>query len=431
MSWTQRFARAPMIGVAFRNPHYGRLWSAQAVSLLGDWLNRVAGLSLITSLAGEKAATGVGLLFALEVALRLMPITLLGPFAGPVVDRLPRKLIMLGADALRALIVLGFLFIDQPSHLPFLYALIFTQMAVAIFFDAANSASIANLVPKDEYHEAYALAAITWSTMLTVGALLGGVLVVGLGIDGAYLCDVGTYLCSLAIISRIRLPKTESNLPPFRWKRILHFEEMRAGLHHVREHGLTPVIFAKAAWASAVGFLVILAIAAKESYALSATKGGLVLGILYSARGLGTGIGPLLARRFLGTDEKALKKHIQIGLWVGIAGYAFFPLFDNLAAAALCVAIAHFGGSALWVASTTWYQRRIDDAFRGRVFALEFLLMTLSSTAGGLIAGLSFDLSGDLRLSSWVVCGCVGVGAALWSLAARELPGPQPLGSRS
>ena len=112
----------------------------------------------------------MGLLFGVEIVIRMLPYALLSPIAGPVADRLPRRLLMVTADLLRAGVVLCYLSIDEPGELPWLYTLMVAQMSLAIFFDSARSASVPNTVPKEELHEAYALSAATWSTMLALGA---------------------------------------------------------------------------------------------------------------------------------------------------------------------------------------------------------------------------------------------------------------------
>src|SRR5436190_7851774 len=159
-----------MLEVARRNPQFAKLWMAQIVSQAGDWLDRVACLVLIGRLGGGAAQTGFGALFGAELVLRLLPAALLGPLAGPIADRLPRRLLMVAADVTRAGIVLSFLFVREPRDLYLLYTLIMLQMGIGIFFEAARSAALPSTVARAELHSAQALSAATWSVMLSVGA---------------------------------------------------------------------------------------------------------------------------------------------------------------------------------------------------------------------------------------------------------------------
>ena len=419
-----------MFGVLRRNPRFRRLWSAQVVSLMGDWFNRVAALTLIGRLGGGGAALGVGLLFGVEVVVRFLPIAALGPVAGPVADRVPRRVLMVVADLVRAGAVLLLLVVRERGDLWLLYCVLTVQMGVSIFFESARSASVPNTLDDGELHEAYALSSATWSTMLAVGALCGGVLVEVVGVYGVFVLDAATYVASAALLLGLKLPAMPKQAEAFRWRDVLVGRDLRRGLDHVRAVGMTHAVVAKAAWGGAGGFLVVLAIAAKEGFgAGSASDGpgavdaGLATGILYSVRGLGTGVGPFLGRWLLGTDERGLRRQVSWGFVTGATGYAAFSMVDALPLAAGCVFVAHLGGSAVWVGSTILWQRRIEDAFRGRVFALEFLAMTVSVSLFGLTAGLLYDVTESLRTTTLVVCAIVLVCGATWTVASRRTLG--------
>ena len=427
-----------MLDVLRHNPRFRRLWAAQVVSQLGDWLSRMAVLAVIARLGGPEAAFGVGTLYAIELATRLLPSTVMGPIAGPVADRVPRRFLMVTADVLRAGIVLCFLTIDEPSELGLLYVLVVSQMGIAIFFSAAQSAALPSTVEKGELHAAYALTAATWSTMLSIGALFGGLLVDWIGAGGVFVLDSVTYVVSALLLVGLKLPPVPDHPEPFRIRDILFLTDLRRGFDHVRERGVLAAVLAKSFWGGAGGFLVLLAIAAKNRF--SPDEGGIetvgavgfAVGMLYSARGLGTGIGPILARLLHGSSDLALRRQIAAGFLIGAAGYAAFAITDSLALACLCVVFAHSGGSTLWVASTTLWQKHVDDAFRGRVFALEWLGMTFAFALGGVLAGCLYDWNDDLTITTWTLCAVVVVMGLLWRVAAKKLSGvPAPAGDHS
>src|SRR6185436_19321668 len=107
-------------------------------------------------------------------------------------------------------------------------------------------------------------------------------------------------------------------------------------------------------------------------------------GLLYSARGLGTACGPALARRFLGEGSRAITISIGIGFFVAALFYWFFGTGPAPALALLCVSAAHAGGSMVWIGSTVLVQRASPDAVRGRAFAFELILNTLTGAASPL-----------------------------------------------
>ncbi|MEW6074002.1 MAG: MFS transporter [Planctomycetota bacterium] len=416
-----------MLEVVRRNPDFRRLWIAQVVSQLGDWFSRMAVLAVIGTLGGGAAARGMGTLFAIELATRLLPTTVLGPLAGPVADRLPRRALMVSSDLVRAGLVLGLLAVDEPDELWLLYLLVISQMGISIFFSAAQSAALPSTVARDELHAAYALSAATWSAMLSIGALGGGLLVQRAGTGAVFVLDALTYVASALLLAGLRLPPVPRHPEPFRLRDVVFLADLRRGYAHVRACGQVPAILAKTFWGGAGGFLVLLPIAASERFEAggggAATAGalGFAVGLFYSARGLGTAIGPLLARLLHGSSDPALRRQITAGFLIGAAGYALFALAPSLSVAVLCVVFAHAGGSTLWVASTVIWQKHVDDAFRGRVFALEFLGMTFAFTLGGGLAGTLFDATGSLNAALWTMSIAVLCLGLLWTALAGKL----------
>jgi MFS family permease len=411
-----------MLGILRSRPEFRKLWFAQVASSGGDWFSRVAVLSLIAQLSGPDAALGVGALYGVELALRLLPTTLLGPIAGPIADRFPRKLLMIGADVVRAALVLSLLFVRDAADLGFLYVVVALQMGTGIFFDSARSGVLPSTVERSELHAAYALTSATWSMMLAVGSLCGGVLVSFIGVRGVFVVDAATYLVSAALVARIRVPPVPEQTEPLRWSEIFLFTDLRRGLEHVRALGLTSTVLAKTFWGPAGGFLVMLSIAANKRFGSETDPevAALAIGIFYSARGVGTGFGPVLARRLFGSTDRRLRVQIALGYVVGALGYALFPFAGSVPVAALCIFVAHLGGSTIWVGSTTLWQKHVEDAFRGRVFALEFLGMTFSFALGGVLTGLLYDRTQSVDQTTWAVCTAVLVMGAAWTAMTRS-----------
>jgi len=409
-----------------RNPQFARLWLAQFVSQTGDWLDRVACLVLIGRLGSATSVFGVGVLFGFELALRLLPSALFSPLAGPIADRLPRRLLMVASDVSRAGIVLCFLLVRQPSQLPWLYVLIALQMAIGIFFDSARSAALPDTVGKEELHDAYALSAVTWSITLCAGALAGGWIVKWVGVGGAFVVDAATYLASAACLIGLKLPPVPKHAEPLRWRDVLQMTDLRRGYAHAKKLGVTPILWTKSFWGGAGGFLVLLSLAGRDRFGEGGGIGDIAVatGWLYFARGIGTGLGPLFANLFFGKTDAALKRQISAGFGIAAVGYALFAYKTSLAVACIFVAIAHTGGSTLWIASTVLWQKHVESAYRGRVFVIEFLALDLAFSAGGMLGGLMYDATGSLAHSTWFVALLVLALGATWTWTARDVHGP-------
>lgn len=405
---------------------FRRLWLSQVVSQLGDWLNRMAVLALIEELAGAtEAAAALGLMFATELATRIGPTALVSPLAGPIADRLPRRRLMVAADLGRGLVVLGLCLVDEPADLPWLYGLVLAQMVIAPFFEAARSASVPNLVPSDRLTDAHALSSATWSTMLAFGSAAGGLVVTLVGTQGAFVLDAGTYLLSALLLLGLRLPPPPTHAAPLRAADIVLARDLRRAWEHARGLGLGPVLAVKASWGMAGGFLVLLSVLGARGYEGIST--GAAIGLLYAARGVGTGLGPIVARRLVGDDDRAMARGVAVGFVVAAAGYACVPFTPSLLLACVAVVLAHTGGSTIWVFSTVLWQRRVDDAFRGRVHTLDFLAMTSAFLFWGFVAGGLYDATGSLAWAFLVpTCAAALAGPLWWLLAGRRLGQPDP-----
>ena len=150
------------------NRNFRCLWAGQVVSLLGDWFNLIASAILIADLTGSGLA--LGFLFTI----RMIAPFVIAPIAGICADRYNRKHLLIITDVARAIIVFGFLFVQDESHVWLLYALTTLLFAVSGFFSPARSAILPDITSPQELGTANALGAATWSVMLAVGAMIGG-----------------------------------------------------------------------------------------------------------------------------------------------------------------------------------------------------------------------------------------------------------------
>ncbi len=174
---------------------YRLLFSGQIVSNLGDWLDFIA-LAVLVAYVWEM---GPASLAAVSIAIAI-PWIFVAPFSGVLVDRWPKKRVLIGSDLLRAVIVAGF--VIAPS-LPVLLALIALKTTVATFFAPADQATIRILVPETQLHAANALSQLVQQSTKVIGPALGGLLVAVTSPRVAFAVDAATFLVSAAILSRM------------------------------------------------------------------------------------------------------------------------------------------------------------------------------------------------------------------------------------
>jgi hypothetical protein len=145
---------------------------------------------------------------------------------------------------------------------------------------------------------------------------------------------------------------------------------------------------------------------------------------LLTARAVGTAIGPVLARRIVVDESPAAMRGLLGAAFVWpTVWYLLFSWVHQPYVAAICVVLAHLGGSVLWVYSTVLLQRMVPDAYLGRVMSTDLGLTTLTISASTWLYGLLADAPGaDLRiLLRWMALSVL-VPAAIWFLAAGRWP---------
>ena len=131
------------------------------------------------------------------------------------------------------------------------------------------------------------------------------------------------------------------------------------------------------------GVVGLLAVFATEKF----HAGDAGTGLLLAARGAGVVLGPVLARRFTNRGIGGIILCCGVAGLVYASGYAFVPIAPLLALAAIAVLIAHLGGGMQWTLSTYGLQISTPDELRGRIFAGDFALVTLTMTISFIAAG--------------------------------------------
>jgi len=394
-------------GEVIRNRNFRLLWFASSISLLGDWFNTITLYALVTKLTGSPLAVG------------LVEFLKLGGYAaasipgGILADRFDRRRLMILTDVLRAAIVPCYLLIDSPEHVPFLYILILAQIGLGAVFDPAYRAILPNLVTTRELVTANALLSATWSTILAVGASVGGLIGAWLGSDSVFVIDAFTYVVSASCLLMMRVAlrppaDPETRLPSRRSIAALAWADLREGLGYLFSHReVLRLSMAKTAWA--LGGSALVYFLTQLGPRLSPEDPALGIGILYSARGLGTGIGPLLARQIHDRRIWMFVTGLAIttsGLfYLGVAGLGetYWVLVP--------IVIAHAASGANWVLSTVMLQERVPDRMRGRVFSAELMVLTAVEAVVVLAAAALLESGAVTLMLAFVLFSVLQIGS--------------------
>ena len=177
------------------NRSFRLLWSAELVSFLGDWFNTIAVYAIVAELSGSGRA------FAGVLVAKMLPIFLVTPFAGPIVDRFDRRRLMIAADLARAALAGGLVLAHLAGSLPALYACLVAMVLASGLSIPAQRAALPQITSAEELAGANALSGGTWSVMLAFGAAAGGWFAARFGVDTALVLDGVTFLVSAVFLA--------------------------------------------------------------------------------------------------------------------------------------------------------------------------------------------------------------------------------------
>lgn len=399
---------------------FRRLWLGEVISLTGDWFTSIALFTMLLELTGKGEALGLVLIA------RFLPAFLFGPMAGVAGDRFSRKTIMITCDLLRSIVVLGFLFIRQAQDVWLAYLLTFVHLSLTAFFEPAEQAAIGSILDRRDMVTGNTLSSMTWSAMLAIGAMLGGIVTAMVGRRWAFIFDSATFLLSAIFIRGAAIPRQAARKKSDDWIELLGWRDLKEGVKYVlRERGVRKVLMAKAGWALAAGgALLLYPVFGQRVFPLGANAAASI-GLLYGARGVGAFLGPMAAASIGGADERGLQRAIGISFVLMAVGYGLFALAPTLFWGAACLMVAHMAISTVWTFSNALINLWVPSNMLGRIFAADLGLFTLMLTFSTYGTGYGLDHAGlGPRAMMGILAASLTVPAVLWHLFPANRPAP-------
>jgi MFS family permease len=420
------------------NDNFRRLWFAQIISEIGDWLYTVAIYSLLLDLT--QSARSV----ALAVVLQVLPQFFVAPTAGVINDRVSRKQVMIATDLVRAGIVLAMLFVSRAQIVWLIYLLLMLETMMWAFFEPGRSSVVPNITDHKDLVVANGLSSMTWSFNLAVGSALGGAVAAFFGRDTVFIVNCLSFLVSAAFVRSMHFREPHlADARPLCARDLVDFSPIAEGIHYVvRDRRLLATLLVKAG----LGFLgthwVLLPIFGERIFPVQAAgldpqrSGMLGMSLLMGSRGVGALIGPLIGGYWAGSRHARLRRGILYGFLAGSLGYFGLSVAPSLWTACAAVVLAHAGGSVIWVFSTTLLQFQTEDRFRGRVFSADYASLVVTMSAASYAAGTLVDQGVPVRdmalftgIFSLLPAGIWLFGLRLWReprTRAAEAATPEP-----
>jgi DHA3 family macrolide efflux protein-like MFS transporter len=388
-------------------------WAAQAVSLFGDRLNNFSLMALVNMYSHKPSMTLASFYLAMS-----LPLYLLAPFIGAMLDRLNKRWVLVTTDICRGVLscVIPIAFLKTGHFFPVM-AIVFLLATGNLFFLPAKSALIPELVPPSQLVR---VNSILWAAGIVgvIGGFLGGGVIFDyFSWPACFYIDGITYFTSAVLLLGIALHGRKRSAgeaprkvyhPGLRTAIIEGVQAIKSTPALIRPLGVQCLVFIGAG-----GFSVLALALIKERSAAGSSMGLSVAGI---AIGLGMGLGSLLASA-LGSARRS-REHLESGLFIMLLPAAALMLFGpGLATIIVAALIVGFAVSPLVIISEAELQRESGETMRGRIFSFREILARSFFIA----SAFGFSALGEL-LEKNVVLAILGLFLACMGLIWINVP---------
>ncbi|HEX2906207.1 MAG TPA: MFS transporter [Phototrophicaceae bacterium] len=352
------------------------VWLGQLVSLVGSALTSFAlGLWVYEQ---THSVTH----FALTLFFRTLPVILLSPIAGALVDRWDKRRVMIFSDlgaAVASVVVAALLFTGR-LEVWHIYAAAALSAACGAFQVPAYQAASTLLVSKEQLGRANGLVQTAQAAAEIAAPLLAGVLVVAIRIQGILLIDVVTFLVSVTTLLLVRFPQVPRKTTAPLSRATLTRELGEAARYILTRPGLVALTLFFAVVAFQGGLIVALV----QPMVLSFTTPD-VLGLILSGGGFGVLLGSLVLSAWGGPQRRT--KGIMAFLFLFGGGILLIGAQPSALLVALGVFSAHFCAPFINGLNQAIWQTKVAVNVQGRVFALRQMVVQLTQLVAFVIAG--------------------------------------------
>jgi hypothetical protein len=351
-----------------RRRGFRRLFAANVVSMLGDWLTYVA-----VGVLALRTERGLADVAVVQLA-HTLPQLASAPIAGWLADRMHRGRLMVLASVVRGVLTLGMAVAAWHGSIGWLEALLFLRMAGASFVTAPSSALVPRLVEPGEIAEANALLGLSWAIVFSFGVALGGAVSAFASPIAALAADTATFLVAALMLAGLEVPDARAEA------RTAKASLWADALAHP-SRAWTAMLKAPSQLANGASFVAMHGLVA----ALVPDHVPLALGALHALRGIGNGLVPWALR-----SRAAPATIAAIGSTLGIAGACVLAASavagERSAAIAIGIAAALLWGAGVgagWVGGSAALQKVVPDVVLGRYAALDLGTAYVASAIGG------------------------------------------------
>jgi MFS family permease len=358
---------------ALKNRNYRLYFSGQLISLVGTWLQIVAQGWLVLQLTNSALVLGT------VAALATAPTLFLSLFGGVIVDRYPKKNIILFSQgsAMVLALLLGTLALLNIVTVEMIGLIAFLLGVVTAVDSPARQAFVPEIVTKEQLPSAIALNSGSFNAARVIGPSVAGLLIAGVGTGGAFILNGLSYM---AVISALLVMQVDVEIREMKIKPLVAIKE---GISYSFNHPIIRVLIIITGVVSVFGwsYSTLLPIIALNDFQLDA-KG---LGYMYAASGLGS----LIATFMVGAYANKVSPVLFIfgGICLFSLSLVMFSYTKLLYMALPLLFLIGFGLLCLSAMMNTIIQSLVKSELRGRVMSIYILMFIGMSPVGNFLVG--------------------------------------------
>lgn len=369
-----------------RIPGFKRLWLAQVVSILGDFLAIFGVINLITFKWHGTPLQVTNVMIAY-----IIPITIVAPLAGVFIDRWNVKRAMIVSDLIRAFLILGLVFITRLEQI---YVVFLLVSSVSSFFGPAQSVTLRTLVPMNGLMAANALMSQAFYSMRIIAPATAGLLVYWLGENSCFYLDTVSFIFSAAMLSTVVVMRVVAAKSAEQKSVGSLMKDYTAGSRFILTH--PAISFVMTAMMTAMFvlscFSPLISVYVRDQLRAGTRAFGIISAMI--------GVGLILGTQVVNHVAKGFsKKHIALG---GLCGLAFATALLALFKSALLAGVSMFGIgftiAFIVVPAQTLMQQETPHDMLGRVSSSFMAVFSLSQLLGLVLSGSLANSIGVRRL---------------------------------
>jgi MFS family permease len=383
-------------------------WTGQLVSVVGTWMQNVGQSWLVLELTGSAAKLSV------VTAIQFLPMMLFSLFAGPFIDRFPKRRTLIFTQSALALLALALALITATHVVRYwmILVLAFLLGMVTLIDNPTRQAYVIELSGRDALMNAVSLNSAAFNTARIFGPGIAGLLIEAIGIAPCFFLNALSFLAVIVALLFIDAPPMATSHPVMSARDV--FASVRDGLSYIRERSeiALPLILMAIISTVVINYNVFVPTFAKISLGRSVSGYGFLMTSM--------GIGSLIAALTLAVRSRSGPSRLRLfGGAIGLcAAILVCGLQRNYFLSCILLGLAGFATISFATSTNATIQLASDNEHRGRVMSVYSLVFGGVTPIGALYAGLVSEIAGPAFCMA--LSGAIGLAASAFLLLGRR-----------